>query len=146
MLAHEPFRSIAARFQLSATSLIRHHDAHLSAALAQSVKAFEIARADDLVDRLIAVARETRSILVDARNRGDDEMALKAIARVEKQIELQAKLLGQLRDAPVVNITLSAEWLSIQTVIITALDPYPVARLAVADALARAGRQEIARA
>jgi hypothetical protein len=37
--------------------------------------------------------------------------------------------------APVVNIVLSAEWASLQTVIVHALEPFPEARLAVAGAL-----------
>ena len=135
MLEHRAFRSIAAQFGVSASALLRHHDEHLPAGLVQSVKAAEISRADDLVDRLVEIARETQAALERARDAGDDELMLKAVARAEKQIELQAKLAGQLQAAPVINLTLSPEWLSIQAVIVNALDPFPEARLRVAQAL-----------
>jgi uncharacterized membrane protein len=95
----------------------------------------EIARADDLVDRIIVLARETQAVLDRAKAAEDDEMALKAIARAEKQLELQAKLIGQIKEGATVNITLSVEWLSIRTLIVGALDQYPEARHAVAAAL-----------
>jgi hypothetical protein len=135
MLAREPFRAIARRFGLSKDALLRHHDDHLPAALVQSARAAEVTRSDDLVGRLLELNRETGEILARARAVGNDEIALKAIARIEKQVELQAKLIGQLQENTTINITLSAEWLSIQGTIIAALDPWPEARLAVAAAL-----------
>jgi hypothetical protein len=135
MLAMQPYRRIAQRYGVSERALYRHHDDHLSAALIQSHRIGEVTRADDLIDRLIAMARETQAILDRAKAAEDDELALKAIARAEKQIELQAKLIGQIKEGATVNITFSVEWLSIRTLIIGALDQYPEARLAVACAL-----------
>jgi hypothetical protein len=139
MMALRPFRDMAGRFGLSKSALFRHHDEHLSAAIVQASRIGEITRADDLVDRLIALARETQAILDRAKAAEDDELALKAIARAEKQLELQAKLLGELKEGTTVNITLSVEWLSIRTMIVSALEPFPAARLALAHALDEAG-------
>ncbi len=50
-------------------------------------------------------------------------------------MELLAKLAGQLKDAPTVNILVSAEWQGLQAVILQALEPHAGARLAVAEAL-----------
>ena len=68
----------------------------------------------------------------------NDELALKAIARAEKQLELQARLIGELKDAPTINIVLSPAWVAIQNAVVVALDPWPEARLAVAAALEHA--------
>jgi hypothetical protein len=128
-------RGISRTFDLSEDALTRHRDNHLPPALAQSARVEEITRADDLVDRLIGLARETQAILAAARKDGNHDLALKAIQRAEKQLELQARLVGELRDAPVVNITLAPAWIQIQAVIVQALDAYPEARLAVVHAL-----------
>jgi hypothetical protein len=135
LLEHQPFRRVAVQFGVTLSSLLRHHDAHLPAALVEASRIGEITRADDLVDRLIGLARETQAVLERAKAAGDDKLALAAIATAGRQLELQAKLLGQLQETATVNVVLSAEWLSIQGTIIAALDPFPEARLAVAAAL-----------
>lgn len=135
LVAARPYRRIAARYGLAASSLVRHHDEHLPAALAQASRAAEVARGDDLVDRLLELARETRSILAAARLAGNDELALKAIARAERQVEIQGRLIGQIQESTTVNVVLSVEWLTIRELVVAALDPFPDARLAVAAAL-----------
>jgi hypothetical protein len=135
MMALRPFRDMAGRFGLSKSALFRHHDEHLSAAIVKASRIGEIARADDLVDRIIVLARETQAVLDRAKAAEDDELALRAIARAEKQLELQGKLLGQIKEGATVNVTLSVEWLSIRTLIVGALDRFPEARHAVAAAL-----------
>ena len=96
-------------------------------------------RLTSLLDRLIALSRETAAILREARegDEKDNELALKAIARAEKQIELQARLLGELKDTATVNVLVLPEWVKIRTTMLEALLPFPEARLAVAAALKR---------
>jgi hypothetical protein len=55
--------------------------------------------------------------------------------RVQRQIELQAKLLGDLDERPVINVLVSSEWVAVRTVLLEALSPYPDARAAVASRL-----------
>ena len=50
-------------------------------------------------------------------------------------MELLAKVEGQLKDTPQINFTLNAEWIELRTIMMTALDSYPEAKLAVANAL-----------
>src|SRR4051794_18854765 len=135
MIAMQPYRRIAVQYDVSGSALVRHHDDHLQAAIVKASRIGEVTRADGLVDRIIVLARETQSVLDHAKAAEDDELALKAIARAEKQLELQAKLLGQIKEGATVNITLSIEWLSIRTLIVGALDRFPEARHAVAAAL-----------
>jgi hypothetical protein len=42
---------------------------------------------------------------------------------------------GMIDDRPQINITVSAEWVELRTVIITALDPFPQAREAMINAI-----------
>src|SRR4051812_24124743 len=76
-----PYRHMAARFGVSTGALVRHHDDHLQAAVVKASRIGEITRADDLVDRIITLARETQAVLDRAKAAEDDELALKAIAR-----------------------------------------------------------------
>jgi hypothetical protein len=50
---------------------------------------------------------------------------------------LQAKLLGELSDAPQVNVVLMPEWLALRGAILAALAPYSEARAAVATQILR---------
>ncbi|RLI74997.1 hypothetical protein DRP05_15480 [Archaeoglobales archaeon] len=54
----------------------------------------------DSVQQLIAINEETIRILKEAKAAGDLKTALKAIERIEKQLELQAKLLGDIQETP----------------------------------------------
>ena len=66
-----------------------------------------------------------------ARDEGDHELRLKAINRVERQLELEAKLLGELTDGALTQINVQV----LAPVILEALTAFPEARRAVADRL-----------
>jgi len=138
LLAGESFRNIAERFGTSATALHRHKD-HLPGQLAKAHEAAEVVKADTLLDRLKELNTETRAILKETRAGGNHDLALKAIARVEKQLELEAKLLGELQpEGMTIKVYSTPEWLTLRAVVIHALQPYPEAAQAVGRALSDA--------
>jgi hypothetical protein len=137
LAAGEPIARIAARHGLSEDAVSRHNAEHLPARLARAAEREEVRQAFDAWTQLRAVNAATLAILKEAREARDHDVALKAIARVEKQIELQARLLGELDDRPQVNLLVAPEWLSVRAALLAALMPYPEARLAVAGSLAR---------
>jgi len=100
LLGGEAFRNIAKRYGTSPTALFRHRQNDIPVILAKSKQAAEEVKADTLFERLKALNRETAMILREARQVGsqNNELALRAIARVEKQIELEARLLGELTE------------------------------------------------
>jgi len=61
-------------------------------------------------ERLKNLNRETASILAEARASGNQVIALQAIARAERQLELEARLLGELSESTriAVGVTLEA--------------------------------------
>jgi hypothetical protein len=67
-------------------------------------------------------------------------LLLKAVDRIQRQLELQAKLLGELQQEGTINVTVSPEWLSIRAVILQAVTPYPEAAKAITAALSRSER------
>ena len=135
LVNRRPFRHIAAQFRLSASALVRHHDEHLPAALAKAQEAEDVAHAIDVLGQLRAINAATLAVLADARKRGDGDLALKAVDRVQRQIELQAKLLGELDERPTVNVLVAPEWLLVRSTLLDVLGAYPEARQAVAARL-----------
>jgi len=128
-------RELSALYRVSEDALARHRDRHLPAALAAAKEVGDAAHALDVVAQLARVNAESLAILSEARERDDAHLALKAIDRIQRQIEMQAKLLGELQDASTVNILISPEWQRVQAVIVEALRPFPDARAAVAHRL-----------
>jgi hypothetical protein len=63
------------------------------------------------------------------------ELLLKTTAQLKSQLELVAKLVGDLDERPTVNVLLDPQWLTLRTTILGALSPFPDARAAVAARL-----------
>lgn len=131
------YRDIAGQFQISKTAVQRHASEHISQSIQQSQLAMDEARGIDVVRQLKDINTVTLEILQEARNKKKNGMALFAIDRIIKQLELQAKLLGDI-DKPQVNIILMPEWRIIRSAIIRALAPYPDVRTVVVDAIEQA--------
>ena len=129
------YRDIAGQFHLSKTAIARHASDHVAKQIAQAQEAREEAQSLDVVRQLKAINAAAVSILVEARRTRDHDTALKAIDRIQRQLELQAKLLGEISDQPVVNVMLSPEWLTVRAAMLAALLPHPQARIDVAAAL-----------
>lgn len=134
LLAGEPYRRIASQFGVSEASIRRHKD-HLPGTLARAHEAAEAVSAGTLLDRLKGLHDETRAILKETREAKNHDLSLKALARLEKQLELEGRLLGELKEGTTVHIYSSPEWVTLRGVIVTALLPYPDASQAVARAL-----------
>ena len=136
LVARQAFRAIARQYGVSKDALIRHHDDHLPAALVKAQEATEAAQADALLAQVVDLRDKALGILSKAEVSDDLRAAVSAIREARGCVELLAKLAGQLKDAPTVNILVSAEWQGLQSVILQALEPHVAARLAVAEALA----------
>ena len=137
LLTSASYRDIALQFGVSHMAVSRHKQDHLPQHLCQAHAAQEVSQADTLLAQLQTLTGETQAILREARTGAtkDPELALKAIARLEKQLELQARLLGELKDGTTVNLLVLPAWQELRTTILLALVPYPEARAAVATAL-----------
>src|SRR5215203_273642 len=131
----EALRTISDRFGVSKSALIRHKDAHLPAALIKARKAEEVVRADELLSQVRDLQGRTLSILTASEEAGELRTALAAIREARGNLELLAKLLGELNDSPTVNVLVSPLWVEIRTVLLETLGPYPEARSAVAGRL-----------
>jgi hypothetical protein len=154
LVSGTPVRLVAGRFGTSKSAASRHRRDHLAPHLARALEAADGARAADLVrEREAAKAQEIGQaldvvrqlqaingacleILQKSRASGKDSISLRAVDRIHRQIELQARLLGELQDGQTVNVLVAPEWHQVRLVVVNALRPYPEARAAVAQALA----------
>ena len=135
LISGAPLRDIAGRYGVSKSALERHKADHLPAGLAKAREAEEAARADDLLSEVRGLQARTLAILESAEASGEHRTALAAIAEARRNLELLGKLAGELDERPVVNVLVSAEWITIRTVLLEALSPYPQASTAVAERL-----------
>jgi len=138
LVAGQALRNIAERFgSVSVTALHRHRRDHLPETMVRAAEAAEVIEAGSLLDRLKTLNTETAAILREARTASpkNNDLALRAIARAEKQLELEARLLGELNEGAVVNVVASPEWVTMRTKIIRALEPFGDAKRAVLEAL-----------
>src|SRR5919112_1342791 len=132
-------RSIASLHDVSEAAVRRHKANHLPARLVMAEKASEIAEADGLLEQVRDLQARTLAILEGAESTRQHRTALSAIREARSNLELLAKLLGELDERPVVNLNVSPEWLELRTVIVGALDLHPEARGAVLRAIEEAG-------
>jgi hypothetical protein len=128
--------AVARAHKLPARSVQRHADGHLPAALAKAQDAADVAHADRLLSDLEALQRRTLALLTRAENAGELMAALRAVREARGNLELMARIMGEIDERPTFNVAVSAEWLEVRGVILTALAGHPEARTAVAAALA----------
>jgi hypothetical protein len=132
-------RSAASLYDVSEAAVRRHKGNHLPAKLVLAEKAAEVADADNLLDQVGDLQRRTMAVLEAAELSHEHRTALAAIREARGNLELLAKLIGQLDERPVVNLNVSPEWLQLRTVIVGALEPHPDARGAVLRAIEGVG-------
>src|SRR6266567_6731795 len=97
------YRHIASQFSAGYKSIERHAIDHIQETIKQTQVAKEEAQSLDVVKQLKTINAVTLAILNEARAGKMHALALSAIDRVQKQIELQAKLLGDI-DKPAPQI------------------------------------------
>jgi hypothetical protein len=128
-------RDIARRFGLSKDAAARHGAEHVAATIVSAAAARETARGETLLDKVKALEVQARDIASRANTAGDLRTALAAVRELARIVELQAKLAGDLVDAPTVNVALGSDWTEMRAAILVALEGHPEARLAVVHAL-----------
>jgi hypothetical protein len=131
--------SVSSLYDVSEAAVRRHKANHLPAKLVMAHAAEEVAQADTLLDQVRDLQSRTLVILEAAEKTRQHRTALGAIREACSNLELLAKLLGELSDQPQVSVLVSPEWLELRAVTITALEPHPEALRAVVGALESGG-------
>jgi hypothetical protein len=133
LVAGDAAQRISARYcSLSRPAIQRHKAEHLPQTMVKAKESEDVDHALDIVKQLKAINGASLQILNEARQAGNGELVLKAVDRVQRQIELQAKLLGELDERAQVNVLLAP--LPLGT-------PYPHVARRVADITANLDRR-----
>src|SRR5579863_8732850 len=98
LLRGDTFRHIAAQFRVSTGALQRHRNSCISEQLEKAKEVSDVAAGSALVREIQEITRKTRDVLTRAMAEKNGDLALKAIARLERQLELKGRLLGQLQE------------------------------------------------
>ncbi len=128
-----PVRQVAEAFRLSKSAVHRHKD-RMVAEMAGAPTAANT-NADDLLAKVRGLQSEAEGILAKSKSAGDHKTALLAIKEARSNLELLAKMLGELQTGTTVNITVSNQWIALRADLMGALQPFPEARVAVMHAL-----------
>ncbi len=140
LLCSDSYRDIARQFGLSKDSLARHKENHMPELLLKSNDIQNITSADALLARLEEEAGFVRDMREAAKAEGDIELALKAVDRALKCVDLYAKIRGLIQTQPQVNlqqvnIYSSPEWRAVGEVLARLLAGHPELKAAVAAEL-----------
>lgn len=120
---------------------ISRHLAHIPQILVNSANAEVVSSADNLFEQIGYYETEARRYKELAEAEGDLELALKAIDRALKCVDIYARVRGLIQEQQVnvnlqqVNIYQSPEWLAVGSMLARILAPYPELRAQVAGEL-----------
>jgi hypothetical protein len=134
----DPSRAIArlaAEYRVSEDALSRHKANHLIPEM-RNAMALDIELRDvDVLEEMKSLYHRMRQHLTAVEG-SDNWKAIQGFhSEARRDLELLAKLLGELDERPVVNLHLSPEWIELRAVIIGALEAHPSARESVLRAI-----------
>lgn len=131
------YSAVARQFEVGPESVRRHHDAHLSPALAAMAAEREAEVAAGLVGQVRQLVARADELYEAAVLDGKPSNALAALREMRGSLELLGKATGELDDRPVtvVNLMQAPEWLAVRATILAALAMFPDARAAVSGRL-----------
>jgi len=135
LIAKRPMREISEKYGLS-VSAIHRHTKHIPENLSIATRAKEVAAADSVLNKIIELDQRSDTIYRKAVDADDPGLALKALKELREVTSLYAKLTGELQSRTVHNtVVITPEWVSMRSVMLKALEPYPEARMALVAAL-----------
>jgi len=131
------YRDIAGQFKLAKSSVERHAKNHLPKTLIKSKEVKEEVEADNLFNKIKDLETKTLAILEKAETKGELRTCLLAIREARENVNLLAKLQGELQEGVVINLWQSQEWQRILGTILSELEDYPEVKLRIKGKLKR---------
>jgi hypothetical protein len=125
---------MARQFGLSKDA-VRRHRQHIPEMLAQASRAEEVAKADNLLDRLEDLQSRTEAILSRVEGTDNYSAMLGAIREMRSNLEVIGDVTKELNRQPTINLILNPEYLELRSAILVALQPHPEAAESVSRAM-----------
>ncbi len=139
IIAGDSLLIIARRYNISKGAVQRHRGNHVPALLAKAIQdeLTDLARGSDLLGQTRELLLQAQTITTEAQETGDLRTALTGIGRVKDLLELLMKVTGELtnENQTQINIFTGPAFVDMRTRLLIALEPYPEARQAAAQAL-----------
>jgi hypothetical protein len=129
---------LAEQYKLARSSMQRHEAKHLVEKMAKAANSRE---ARDVVEavKLVEVARDMLAKLQRLANNAEDNKdirgAVAAIGKIPDFLRILGEIEGRLQAHGTVNIAVAPEWSALRAAILSALQPFPDAAVAVSLAL-----------
>lgn len=142
LVAGETQRSIAKRFGITTTSVLRHVRAHLPTAMGAAKTERDEAegqRGLTLLEQAQGLLDKAQSLLGKAEDTGDFSTALQGVRQARECLVFIGRLQGDIQPDNINIIFNNPVWVNLQTVILAALSDEPSARAKVIEALANHG-------
>ncbi len=130
------YRHISSQFSIGYKSVERHKEHCIKPILQEIVTKQEEQTAFTTFSEMDWMREQLRAIYTEnwSDTRKVPDLALKALAELRRQVELRAKLEGEL-DEHSITITSIPEWRELRALLLDALRTHPQARMAVIRAL-----------
>jgi hypothetical protein len=130
-----PYRDISKRFDVSTTALSNHLNQHLAEYVQNALSKYSEEKGIKVLDKVGRIIERLESFLDRAEDEENGYEFRATAAELRKQLELIAKLQGELQQEGTTNITVNPEWLELRTAILVALEPHPGAAESVSRAM-----------
>lgn len=130
---------VSSKYQVSQFALYRHRKNHLTRSLSGDPQVKELRITDSAVETLGNMLRKLKDIEKQAERAKNLNIAILAIREVARITELLEKICGRLKDSEI-NVYLNPQFVTVQTAIVEALEPFPEAKQAVVEALGNVTR------
>jgi hypothetical protein len=129
-----PYRAISLRFGVSKDALSRHLNEHLAEYVQKALNEYGLEKGVKVLDKLTSILNRLDGFLDEAEDKRDAREFVVVAGELRKELELLAKLQGELAQEGTINIHLHPEYIAVRTAIYQAVEPYPE----VAQAISRA--------
>lgn len=142
-------REITSKFGVGRMAIERHADNHLAQAIKEAKQEQALQSGSSALDRMSKGEKIVDEIITyswggeTGKELKMPELALKALAEQRRQVELRAKIEGDL-DERSITITAVPEWRELRALLLEALAMHPQAKMAVIRALEAYGHERSA--
>jgi hypothetical protein len=137
LAAGQSYRAVAVAYGVSRGSLGRHQRNHRNPGLVVLAGGRRVAADGPMVEALVVKVAELETMQRAATDAGNLTQALQAIRQAAPKIEMIGRLRGEFvpPEPEPVDLKATPEYIELEAVMMDALEAYPAAYRAVADAL-----------
>ena len=134
-------RDIAKRFDLRDHTALQRHKKCIARRISVALEKREEKAGNRLINELERLGKICNEVIDAARKDDNNDLILRAVARLEKQLELWAKAAGEINEGVSVNVNILQDprWVSLKAVIMDVVDEYPEVKAKLVKGISEIG-------